>query len=564
MKTPSIEQQPGLPSPLRQYAVSPTLETHCQNLAETPLTQLMEQPERCRQLTIEAAGLCLDYSRHRITPESLSDLIKLAEEARIEEHRETMFAGSKINTSEQRAVLHTALRNRAQRPVLVEGTDVMPSIQDTLERMRALCQRIHSGEWTGYTGKPIQHIVNIGIGGSFLGVKTALDGLRPFHREGLTAHYVVNVDPADLTATLKVIDPETTLFIVASKSFSTLETRVNAEAAKAWMLEQGMPEQDSQRHFVAVSNNIDKATQFGIAPDNILPLWNWVGGRYSLWSAIGLMIPLMTSFTIFERLLHGAYSMDEHFRIAPLQQNMPVIMALLGIWYSNYFGAQSHAVLTYTSDLEAFPAHLQQMDMESNGKRVTTDGQSVSWQTGPVIWGGVGTNGQHAYHQLLHQGTRLIPVDIIAPMISQTPIGDHQDWLFAHALAQTQALALGCSEEMIRDELAKQGTSQEMINTLAPQKTIPGNKPVSLLVMESLTPETLGALIALYEHKVFVQGVIWGINSFDQFGVELGKVLGDQIFEQLTGHSARNSDDPALNQWVQRYRRVHSRCNDNR
>ncbi|WP_211828749.1 glucose-6-phosphate isomerase [Kistimonas asteriae] len=564
MKTPPIEQQPGLPSPLRQYAVSPSLETHCKNLAETPLARLMEQPERCRQLTIDAAGLCLDYSRHRVTTESLSDLIKLAREARLEECREAMFSGSTINTSEQRAVLHTALRNRSQRPVLVEGSDVMPAIRDTLDRMRALCQRVHSGEWTGYTGKPIKHIVNIGIGGSFLGVKTALDGLRPFHREGLTAHYVVNVDPADLAATLKMIDPETTLFIVASKSFSTLETRVNAEAAKAWMLEQGMPEQDSHRHFVAVSNNIDKATQFGIAPDNILPLWDWVGGRYSLWSAIGLMIPLMTSFTVFERLLHGAYSMDEHFRIAPLEQNMPVIMALLGIWYSNYFGAQSHAVLTYASDLEAFPAHLQQMDMESNGKRVTADGQPVSWQTGPVIWGGVGTNGQHAYHQLLHQGTRLIPVDIIVPMVSQAPIGEQQDWLFAHALAQSQALALGCSEEKIRNDLSKEGVSQKVIDTLAPQKTIPGNKPASLLVMESLTPEALGALIALYEHKIFVQGVIWGINSFDQFGVELGKVLGDQIFEQLHGTTPCASEDPALKQWIQRYRRVHNRCNNNR
>ncbi len=564
MKTPSIEQQPGLPSPLRNYAVSPALAIHCKNLAETSIAALMEDPERYRQFTIEAAGLCLDYSRHRITTESLSDLIELAREARLEECREAMFNGSTINTSEQRAVLHTALRNRSQRPVLVDGADVMPAIRDTLERMRALCQRIHSGEWTGYTGKAIKHIVSIGIGGSFLGVKTALDGLRPFQREELTAHYVVNVDPADLTATLKVIDPETTLFIVASKSFSTLETRVNAEASKAWMLEQGMPEQDSHRHFVAVSNNIDKATQFGIAPDNILPLWDWVGGRYSLWSAIGLMIPLMTSFTVFERLLHGAYSMDEHFRIAPLEQNMSVIMALMGIWYSNYFGAQSHAVLTYASDLEAFPAHLQQMDMESNGKRVTTDGQPVSWQTGPVIWGGVGTNGQHAYHQLLHQGTRLIPVDIIVPMISQSPIGEQQDWLFAHALAQSQALALGCSEETIRDELTKEGASQEMIDTLAPQKAIPGNKPASLLVMESLTPEALGALIALYEHKVFVQGVIWGINSFDQFGVELGKVLGNQIFEQLNDNQPCGSEHPALNQWIQRYRRVHNRNNDNR
>lgn len=564
MKTSSIEQQPGLPSPLSRYAVSSALEAHRQELAGISIAALMKQPEHCRQFTIEAAGLCLDYSRHRITTESLSDLIELTREARFEEYRDAMFSGEIINTSEQRPVLHTALRSQGRRIIPVNGSDVMPAIRDTLEKMRTLCQRVHSGEWTGYTGQPIKHIVNIGIGGSFLGVKTALQGLRPFHRKGLTAHYVVNVDPADLATTLNVIDPETTLYIVASKSFSTLETRINAEAAKAWMLKQGMPEQDSHRHFVAVSNNIDKAIEFGIAPDNILPLWDWVGGRYSLWSAIGLMIPLMTGFTVFERLLHGACNMDEHFRNTPAEQNMPVIMALLGIWYNNYFGAQNHAVLTYASDLEPLPAHLQQMDMESNGKRITIDGQPVSWQTGPVIWGGVGTNGQHAYHQLLHQGTRLIPADIIVPMVSQSPVGKQQDWLFAHALAQAQALAVGCPEEKIRDELAREGVSQAIIDSLAPQKAIPGNKPVSLLVMESLTPETLGALIALYEHKVFVQGLIWGINSFDQFGVELGKVLGDQIFEQLNNNHPCRPDNSTLNQWIQRYRQVHNRCSDNR
>lgn len=560
MKKSSNAYLTDLHSPLTQYATSAKLEQHCNQLKQTPLSTLMEQdPARYRQCSVEAAGLCLDYSRHLITPDCFSDLLHLAEEATLSRHQEAMFSGEKINTSENRAVLHTALRNRSNRPVLVEGTDVMPVIRKTLQKMRTLCKKIHDGDWRGYTGKPIRHIVNIGIGGSYLGVKTALDGLRPYHRNELTPHFVVNVDPADMTATLQAIDPESTLFIIASKSFSTLETRVNAEAAKAWMMEQGMPESESHRHFIAVSNNIEKATRFGIKPKNIFPLWDWVGGRYSLWSAIGLIIPLLTSFAVFERLLDGAYTMDEHFRVAPAQENMPVIMALLGIWYSNYFGAQSHAVLPYASDLEAFPSHLQQMDMESNGKRVTMDGQPVTFQTGPVIWGGVGTNGQHAYHQLLHQGTRLIPVDIIAPMVSHNPIGAQQNWLFAHALAQSHALALGCSEETVRNELSTQGFNQEAINHLAPQKAIPGNKPVSLVVMESLTPETLGALIALYEHKVFVQGVIWGVNSFDQFGVELGKVLGDQIFAQLNGTIECEADDQGLNPWIHRFHRAHGK-----
>lgn len=558
MNTPSNPYLTNLRSPLTQYAASASLEKHCHQLAQTSLSALMEQnPERYRQYSVEAAGLCLDYSRHLVTPECLSDLFTLTKEAALNRHREAMFCGDKINTSEDRAVLHTALRNQSKRSVQVDGTDVMPVIRKTLKKMRTLCQTIHAGDWTGYTGKPIRHIVNIGIGGSYLGVKTVLDGLRPYYRRDLTPYFVVNVDPADLTATLKAVDPASTLFIIASKSFSTLETRVNAESAKAWMLEQGMPESEGHRHFIAISNNIEKATHFGIDPENIFPIWDWVGGRYSLWSAIGLIIPLLTSFTVFEQLLCGAHTMDEHFRVAPAEQNMPVIMALLGIWYSHYFGAQSHSVLSYASDLESFPSHLQQMDMESNGKRVTVNGQPVTFQTGPVIWGGIGTNGQHAYHQLLHQGTRLIPVDIIAPMVSHNPIGSQQSWLFAHALAQSQALAFGCSEETVRNELSTQGLNQADIDQLAPHKTIPGNKPVSLVVMKSLTPETLGALIALYEHKVFVQGVIWGINSFDQFGVELGKVLGDQIFKQLNGNTECDAGDQGLNSWIQRFRQAH-------
>ncbi len=545
---------------LPSYDVVDALTRHADQTAETTIKQLHQiETDRAGRMTVSAAGLNLDFSRHLISESALADLIKLAEQAGLDQKRAAMFSGEKINKSEDRAVLHTALRNRGERVVLVDGEDVMPGIRDTLGRLSGLCDTVHAGEWTGWTGKPVKHIVNIGIGGSYLGIKTALDGLRPYQRKELQAHYVVNVDPADLARTLDVIDPETTLFIICSKSFTTMETRVNAEAAKAWMLEQGMPEAESARHFIAVSNNIAKATAFGIAEANIFPLWDWVGGRYSLWSAIGVLIPLMTSFAVFERLLTGAFEMDEHFRTTSFENNMPVIMALLGIWYSNFFHAQSHGVLTYASDLEAFPGHLQQMDMESNGKRVTTDGKAVDWQTGPVIWGGVGTNGQHAYHQLLHQGTRLIPVDIVAALTTHNPVAEHQDWLFAHALAQGQALAYGCQEEQIRAEMTAQGMTQEDIDTLAPQKAIPGNKPVSLLVMDKLEPETLGALVALYEHKVFVQGAIWQLNSFDQFGVELGKILGDQIFDQLTSEQNIAEEDTGLSRWIQSYRQKHGR-----
>ena len=544
---------------LPAYDVVDTLVNQAEQATKLTIRELQSETGRAERMSVNAAGLTLDYSRHLASQPMLASLMTLAEQAGLAQKRTAMFSGEKINSSEDRAVLHTALRNQGDRQIFVDGEDVMPAVRDTLGRIANLCEQVHSGEWQGWTGKRIKHIVNIGIGGSYLGIKTALDGLRPYQRDDLTAHYVVNVDPADLASTLAVIDPETTLFIICSKSFTTMETRVNAEAAKAWMLEQGMPEADSAKHFIAVSNNIAKATAFGIAEQNILPLWDWVGGRYSLWSAIGVLIPLMTSFTVFTRLLAGAYAMDEHFRTTELANNMPVVMGLLGVWYSNFFDAQSHAVLSYASDLDAFPGHLQQMDMESNGKRVTPEGKSADWQTGPVIWGGVGTNGQHAYHQLLHQGTRLIPVDIVAALNTHNPIAEHQDWLFAHALAQAQALAYGCQEADIRAEMAAKGVAQAEIDALAPQKAIPGNKPVSLVIMDKLEPETLGALIALYEHKVFVQGVIWQLNSYDQFGVELGKVLGDQIFDQLTSAERVEESDAGLNQWLQRYRQAHNR-----
>ena len=529
-------------------------------LENTSIKALFDKdPGRCQTMTLQAAGLALDYSRHRIDGPALTKLLDLTNDAGLDAQKQALFSGENINHTEGRAVLHTALRHTGSSDIRVAGEPVMPAVEQCLSAMENLCQRVHSGQWVGWTGKPIRHLVNIGIGGSFLGIRTVLEALAPWQRPELQAHYIVNVDPADLADTLAAVDAESTLFIICSKSFSTLETRLNAEAARAWMHEQGMPEDASARHFVAISSNREKATAFGVAPENILPLWDWVGGRYSLWSAIGLLIPLMTGMDVFRRLLAGAFAMDEHFRSAPAAANMPVIMAMLGIWYSNFSGAQSQAVLPYASRLASFPAHLQQMDMESNGKQTGNSGQRVEWETGPVIWGGVGTNGQHAYHQLLHQGTRLIPVDIIASLDSQSAPATQHDWLFAHALAQTEALAFGCPEEQVRREMATQGLDAGTIDRLAPHKAIPGNRPVSLLVMDQLEPETLGALIALYEHKVFVQGVLWQINSFDQFGVELGKVLGDSIFEQLTGTAASSREASSLQAWIERYRAFHNR-----
>ncbi|MCY4473345.1 MAG: glucose-6-phosphate isomerase [Kistimonas sp.] len=548
---------------LPPYPSLPGLQQSFRALEHSPMSDLFEkEPDRCRQMSLQAAGLTLDYSRHRITASVLEQLVQLSEDAHLGPCRQALLQGDPINQSEDRAVLHTALRHPGDPDIQVAGQAVMPAIRQCLSTMEKLCDQIHSGQWVGWTGKPIKHLINIGIGGSFLGIRTVLEALAPWQRPGLQAHYIVNVDPTDLANTLAAIDPECSLFIICSKSFATLETRLNAEAVRDWMRQQGMPEEARKRHFVAISSNREQAVRFGVDADNVLPLWDWVGGRYSLWSAIGLLIPLMTGMDVFRRLQAGAFAMDEHFRTAEPAANMPVIMAVLGIWYSNFFGAQSQAVLPYASQLSSFPSHLQQLDMESNGKRTTNTGHAVEWETGPVIWGGVGTNGQHAYHQLLHQGTRLIPVDIIATLDNTSGPGLHRDWLFAHALAQAQALAFGCPESEVRARMAAQGYEQGVIDCLAPQKAIPGNRPVSLLVMDKLEPETLGALIALYEHKVFVQGVIWQINSFDQFGVELGKVLGDSIFEHLTGTQTPPEPDlpPGLSPWIERYRAFHKRC----
>ncbi|WP_172806779.1 glucose-6-phosphate isomerase [Endozoicomonas arenosclerae] len=546
-------------TPLKHLSTSSSLETLQQQMAGTHLRDLFTaDTKRFERYSLEAAGLFLDYSKNLINDDVMSSLIKMAEEAQLPAAIKAMFQGEKINYTEKRAVLHTALRNFGTEPVMVDGEDVMPKIRDTHERMKGITDSVHSGEWKGFTGKSIKHIVNIGIGGSYLGLKTAINALTPYHVEGLEHHYVANIDPNEITEVFRKIDPETTLFIVASKSFGTLETLQNAQAARAWMLQKGCAESDIRKHFVAISTNLKAIDEFGIAQENTLPLWDWVGGRYSLWSTIGLMVSLVVGFENFQKLLKGAWEMDKHFAEAPLEKNMPVILGMLGVWYQNYFGSESHAVISYDYFLRDFPGHLQQMDMESNGKQTRQDGSRVDYQTGAVIWGGTGTNDQHAYHQLLHQGTRLIPVDFIAPATSHNPLGEQHPWLFANALAQSQAMMQGKNLDEVRDELTAAGMNSADVDTLAPHKVIPGNRPNNMIVPEKITPEVVGALVALYEQKVFVQGTMWQINSFDQWGVELGKVLGNRVYDRLKESGATSDQDSSTNGLVNRFKRFNA------
>jgi len=501
-----------------------------------------EDSQRGERYTSQAAGIELDYSKNRVTDETLNELMGLAREAKLPEAITAMFEGQVINRSENRPALHIALRNRSDRAIKVGGENIMDTVNATLAKMRSFAEAVHSGEFAGYTGKKLRTIVNIGIGGSFLGPKVVSDALKPYWQDGYDLKYIANIDGTDVTEVCKDLDPETTLFIVASKSFGTLETLKNAQAAREWFFQQGGKPDQVKNHFVAVSTNVKAATDFGIDEANMFPMWDWVGGRYSLWSAIGLAQSIVLGFDTFEQLLSGAHAMDEHFRTAGLEHNLPVILGMLGVWYHNFFGAESHAVLTYDEYLKDLPNHLQQVDMESNGKAVTQSGEPVNWQTGPIIWGGTGTNGQHAYHQLLHQGTRLIPADFIMPLQSHNPVADHHQWLFANFLGQQQAMLEGKTEAEVMDELKAKGLSDEETRELAPHKVIPGNRPCNAITFEKATPEVVGALIALYEHKVFVQGVIWGVNSFDQWGVELGKVLGNSVFEALESGETKGYD----------------------
>ncbi|MGN0925939.1 glucose-6-phosphate isomerase [Ectopseudomonas mendocina] len=512
---------------------------------------------RFQRFSLDSCGLLLDYSKNLIDERGLELLIQLADQAGLHQSIAALYNGERVNASEGRAALHTALRSPIGRRLLLDGNDIIPEVHRVLNQVTELVSRIHSGLWRGYSEKPIKEVVNIGIGGSFLGPQLVSEALRPFTQRGVRCHYLANIDGSEFRELTARLNPETTLFIVSSKSFGTLETLKNTLAARDWYLAMGGPEEQLHRHFIAVTSNRKAAIEFGIGEENIFPMWDWVGGRYSLWSAIGLPIALAIGVSNFKELLAGAYAMDQHFTQAPLAENMPVLMALLGIWYTNFWGAQSHAILPYDHYLRNFTKHLQQLDMESNGKSVRQDGAPLDIVTGPVIWGGVGCNGQHAYHQLLHQGRLLVPADFIVPVNSYNPLSDHHQWLFANCLSQAQALMQGKTREEAEAELRAKGLSEDEVQRLAPHKVIPGNRPSNILVMNRIAPFNLGALVALYEHKVFVQSAIWGINAFDQWGVELGKEMGKEVYQRLTGASDEPASDASTQGLIEHFRSQH-------
>ncbi|UBV41769.1 glucose-6-phosphate isomerase [Deinococcus taeanensis] len=526
---------------------------HHRDLSTTHLRDLFAaDPERGDRLTAEGAGLFLDYSKNLVTDDTLTLLLNLTREAGVERKRDAMFAGEKINVTEDRAVLHTALRQPRGATVLVDGRNVVPDVHEVLSRMSAFATQIRAGTWLGFTGRSIRNVVNIGIGGSDLGPVMAYEALRHYTQRNLTVRFVSNVDGTDLVEKTRDLDPAETLFIVSSKTFTTQETMANARSARHWLLNALGDDAAVARHFVAVSTNAEQVAAFGIDTANMFGFWDWVGGRYSMDSAIGLSLMIATGPDAFTQLLAGFHAMDEHFRTAPLERNLPVLLGVLGVWYNNFFGAQTHAVLPYDQYLQFFPAYLQQLDMESNGKHITLQGQPVDYQTGPVIWGQPGTNGQHAFYQLIHQGTKLIPCDFIGFCQTLNPLpleggAPHHDLLMANVFAQTEALAFGKTLEQVLAE----GVQPD----LAPHRVFDGNRPTNTLLADRLTPHTLGALIALYEHKVFVQGAVWDINSFDQWGVELGKVLARKIVPEL--HSATEPElrhDSSTNALIRRYR----------
>jgi len=504
-------------------------------------------PQRFERFSLHLGDILFDYSKNLITEQSMALLFDLARQSELQPRIEAMFRGEKINSTEQRAVLHVALRNRANTPITLDGQDVMPEINRVLEKMHRFSEAVRSGEWKGYTGKVITDIVNIGIGGSDLGPKMVCEALKPYARPDLRVHFVSNIDSSDLVETLDLINPETVLFLVASKTFTTQETMTNAHSARQWFLAAANDEAAIAKHFAAMSTNTQAVSKFGIDTDNMFEFWDWVGGRYSLWSAIGLSIALYLGMERFEQLLDGAHRVDRYFRTAPLEQNIPVIMGLLGVWYNNFFGAQSHAILPYDQYLVHFPSYFQQGDMESNGKSVTREGEWVNYSTGPVIWGQPGTNGQHAFYQLIHQGTKLIPCDFLAAAQSHNPLGEHHPILLSNFLAQTEALMKGKTPGEARAELEAAGISGAQLEMLVPAKTFSGNRPTNSFLYPKLTPEVLGALIALYEHKIFTQGVLWNVNSYDQMGVELGKQLAKKILPELAGPQAVTNHDSSTN-----------------
>jgi glucose-6-phosphate isomerase len=513
-------------------------------------------PKRAEKLSLQFKDFLVDFSKNRITDETLRLLLQLAKECDIKAWTERMFTGEKINSTEHRAVLHIALRNRSNTPIYVDGKDVMPEVNAVLEKMKKFSDAVRSGEWKGFTGKKITDVINIGIGGSDLGPHMVCEALKPYGQEDLHAHFVSNIDGTDMMETLKYLSPETSLFIISSKTFTTLETITNAETARDWLLNSLKDKSSVAKHFVAVSTNTEGVEKFGIDTNNMFEFWDWVGGRYSLWSAIGLSIAIFIGFDNFEKLLSGAHEYDNYFREAAVEKNISVILGLIGIWYNNFFGAETLAILPYDQYMYFFPAYFQQGDMESNGKSVQRKGNSVQWSTGPIIWGQPGTNGQHAFYQLIHQGTKLIPCDFIAPAQSHNPVGDHHPKLLANFFAQPEALMKGKNEEEALAELKQENLSDEEIKNLLPHKLFSGNRPSNSILFTKVTPETLGSLIAMYEHKIFVQGIIWNINSFDQWGVELGKQLAKNILPELIGTNEIASHDSSTNSLINYYKKL--------
>ncbi len=510
--------------------------------------------ERFKKFSLCLEDVIFDYSKNIINENTLHLLLQLAEECKLKDAIHEMFAGVKINETEHRAVLHTALRNFSDTPILADGKDVMPLIRKVLTQMEAFCSNVHTGKWRGYSGKKIKYIVNIGIGGSDLGPVMVTEALKPYWKKGIETYFVSNVDGTHIAETLKKVKPEETLFLIASKTFTTQETMTNAHTARQWFLEHAQDETHIAKHFAALSTNEKEVAKFGIDTANMFEFWDWVGGRYSLWSAIGLSIALTIGYDNFEKLLKGAFAADEHFKTAKFNQNIPVLMALLGIWYTNFFNAQSEAILPYDQYMHRFAAYFQQGNMESNGKCIDRNGNTIDYKTGPVIWGEPGTNGQHAFYQLIHQGTIVIPCDFIAPAITHNTIGDHHHKLMSNFFAQTEALMNGKTEEDVKAELVKAGKSDEEIKKLTPFKVFPGNKPTNSILVKQITPFSLGMLVAIYEHKIFVQGVIWNIFSFDQWGVELGKQLANKILPELESDALVTSHDSSTNSLINAYK----------
>ncbi|RLT11940.1 MAG: glucose-6-phosphate isomerase [Planctomycetota bacterium] len=538
------------------------LKAHQTELASLHMAKLFRKDDdRFEKFSLRFEDILLDFSKNRVKKPTMKLLHELAMQADLPGWIEKMFSGERINCTEDRAVLHIALRNRSNRPILVDGQDVMPGVNAVLKHMRECSDAIRSGVWRGFTGKPITDVVNIGIGGSDLGPVMVAEALKPYSKRDLKLHFVSNVDGTQIAETLRTLNPETSLFIIASKTFTTQETMTNANSAKDWFLKAAGDTAHVAKHFVALSTNTKAVEAFGIDVENMFEFWDWVGGRYSLWSAIGLSIALSIGMDNFEELLAGAHAMDEHFRSAPLEENLPATLGLLGLWYNNFWGADSHAILPYDQYLHRFAAYFQQGDMESNGKSVARDGQPVRWSTGPVIWGEPGTNGQHAFYQLIHQGTKLIPCDFLAPVESHNPLGDHHEILLSNFFAQTEALMCGKTADEVRAELQAQKEptlSGEQIEAIVPHKVFTGNRPTNSILFQKLTPRTLGSLIAMYEHKIFTQGILWNINSFDQWGVELGKQLAKIILPELSGSAPVTTHDSSTNGLINEFKKRRS------